>query len=164
MLKVYIDQTAHTIEVRQNNITVDGEPWDWDLEKINGNLYHLIKNSRSYTIAIVSADPTNKKIQLKINGMLFETVIRDKYDILLEKLGMNQNNQSNHLEVKAPMPGKILDVLVSQGQQVKKGDQMVVLEAMKMENVIKSAGDGVVTSVYVRKGMNVEKNQVLIQF
>jgi len=83
---------------------------------------------------------------------------------LLEQLGMQQSGDSNHREIRAPMPGMILDILVKEGQQVSKGDKLVILEAMKMENVIKSSGEGTVEMITIQKGMNVEKNQVLIQF
>ena len=67
-------------------------------------------------------------------------------------------------EVKAPMPGLILDVLAKPGQEVKKGDQLMILEAMKMENVLKAQGEGVISGIEVAKGDSVEKNQVLIKF
>ena len=164
MFKVNIENNTHSIVLDTDSIEVNGEHWDWDLVKVNDNIYHLVKDTRSYVIELVKADRNNKQVQLKINGVLFEADVRDKYDILLDKLGMNQTGNSSHLEVKAPMPGKILEVLVKEGQAVSKGDQLLVLEAMKMENMIKAAGEGVVTSVYVKNGMNVEKNQVLIQF
>jgi len=67
-------------------------------------------------------------------------------------------------EIKAPMPGLILDIKVAPGDVVKKGDVLVILEAMKMENSIKSPGDGMVKIVRVGLKQSVEKNQVLIQF
>jgi biotin carboxyl carrier protein len=62
------------------------------------------------------------------------------------------------------MPGLVHQILISEGQIVKKGDALLILEAMKMENVIKSPADGTATKIRVSKGQNVEKNQVLIQF
>jgi biotin carboxyl carrier protein len=68
----------------------------------------------------------------------------------------------NH--IKAPMPGLIIDLRVKEGDVVKQNDPLIILEAMKMENVIKSPGDGTVKAVKVQKGNSVEKNQVLIEF
>jgi biotin carboxyl carrier protein len=62
------------------------------------------------------------------------------------------------------MPGLVLSVLVSAGQEVKKGDKLLVLEAMKMENIIKAGGDGVVAQIMVNQGQAVDKNQTLIEF
>jgi biotin carboxyl carrier protein len=75
----------------------------------------------------------------------------------------NMNNQKVN-EVKAPMPGLVLNILVEPGQEISKGDGLFVLEAMKMENIIKSPTDAIVKSIEVEKGIAVEKNQVLVKF
>jgi biotin carboxyl carrier protein len=62
------------------------------------------------------------------------------------------------------MPGLIIDLRVKEGDQVKAGDPLLILEAMKMENIIKASGDSIVKSLKVKKGETVEKNQVLIEF
>jgi biotin carboxyl carrier protein len=67
-------------------------------------------------------------------------------------------------EVKAPMPGMVLKILVKDGDEVKKGDPLLVLEAMKMENILKSPTDGVIKKIAAVTGVAVEKNQLLIQF
>ncbi len=164
MYKVNIAGASYAIALNEPKIEVDGDHWEWDLEKVDDQLFHLTKDSKSYLVELIGIDYQEKKVVLKINGEQFEAEVKDKYDQLLEKLGMNHTRHSSHLEVKAPMPGKILDILVSQGQTVKKGDQLLVLEAMKMENIIRAGSDGTVVSIFVSKGMNVEKNQVLIQF
>jgi len=66
-------------------------------------------------------------------------------------------------DLKAPMPGLVLDVLVKEGQQIKKGENLLVLEAMKMENNLKALSDAVVKKVNVGKGARVEKNEILIE-
>jgi biotin carboxyl carrier protein len=162
MLKVTINDTTYSLEIKNNESFINEEPWHGDLVKIRENLYHLIKDSKSYTIEVVAAE--TKQLQLKINGVNTVAVVQDKYDLLLEQLGMQQLNDTRTREVRAPMPGMILDVLVKQGQVVTKGEKLLILEAMKMENVIKSAGEGTIEAVNVKKGMSVEKNQVLIQF
>jgi biotin carboxyl carrier protein len=91
-------------------------------------------------------------------------ILQDKFDLLLEKMGMNNTNGGNVISIKAPMPGLIIDLKVKDGDLVKQNDPLIVLEAMKMENVIKSPGDSVVKSVKVKKGESVEKNQILIEF
>ena len=66
-------------------------------------------------------------------------------------------------DLKAPMPGLVLDILVSEGQTIQKGDNLLVLEAMKMENNLKATNDAVVKKIKVSKGDKVEKNTVLIE-
>ncbi|HNH66215.1 MAG TPA: biotin/lipoyl-binding protein, partial [Bacteroidia bacterium] len=66
-------------------------------------------------------------------------------------------------DLKAPMPGLVLDILVSEGQTIQKGDSLLVLEAMKMENNLKAINDAVVKKINVSKGDKVEKNTVLIE-
>ncbi|MEX2335845.1 MAG: acetyl-CoA carboxylase biotin carboxyl carrier protein subunit [Fulvivirga sp.] len=164
MYKVKVNK--HTFEVVLNNdlVEVDGLPLAWDISKINDRSFHIIKNNKSYRIEIEKTDPSKKSLSLKINGNTYHIELKDKLDLLLEKLGMDIQASSLITEIKAPMPGLIFDIHVSDGDEVKKGDPIMILEAMKMENVIKAEGDGVVKSVKVKKGDSVEKNQVLIQF
>jgi biotin carboxyl carrier protein len=89
---------------------------------------------------------------------------KDRFDLLLDKLGMSDAAASKVNELKAPMPGLIVDIRVETGQTVQKGDPLLVLEAMKMENILKAPGDGVVGAIKVGLRDNVTKGQVLIQF
>ena len=88
--------------------------------------------------------------------------VEDEYDQLLHKLGMDKALTKKVNELKAPMPGLVLRILVEEGQAIKQGDSLLVLEAMKMENVLKSMGDGVIKQLKVKAGDKVEKNQLLI--
>jgi len=66
--------------------------------------------------------------------------------------------------LKAPMPGLVLDISTKEGETVKKGDTLLILEAMKMENAIKSPTDGIIKNIAINKGEAVEKNQVILNF
>ena len=81
----------------------------------------------------------------------------------LDKMGMSAGADEKMDSVKAPMPGLVLDILVEAGQAVNKGDNLLILEAMKMENIIKASGNGVVKSININKKDAVEKNQLLIE-
>ncbi|MEM1136359.1 MAG: acetyl-CoA carboxylase biotin carboxyl carrier protein subunit [Bacteroidota bacterium] len=85
-------------------------------------------------------------------------------DLLLEKMGINHTSTNTVKDIKAPMPGKILEIICNEGDEIKKGDKVMILEAMKMENVLKSPGEGIVKSIKVKTGDNVEKNHILIAF
>ena len=91
-------------------------------------------------------------------------MLKDKYDDLLNQLGLDAATNKKDNEVKAPMPGQVLDILVKAGDTINEGDGLIVLEAMKMENIIKSTRDGVIQEVHAKKSNSVEKNAVLIVF
>lgn len=81
---------------------------------------------------------------------------------MMERMGLEDAATAGAKELRAPMPGKVIEVLVEEGQTVAEGDPMLVLEAMKMENVLRAAGEGEVSSVRVSAGEAVEKDAVLI--
>ena len=103
-------------------------------------------------------------MDVKINNTSYSLDIKDKYDDLLHSLGLDSLASKKVNDIKAPMPGMVLNILVTEGQEVKKGDPILVLEAMKMENVLKSPTDGIIKKIAINKGVAVEKNQILIQF
>lgn len=155
---------AWQVDIKKDTILVDDSLFTWDIVPLEPNRFHIIQDHQSYTAEVVKADYTAKTFTIKINGVAYELALQDRFDLLLEKLGMGQVNAQRINEVKAPMPGLILDIKVTVGQEVKKGDPIIILEAMKMENILKSPGDGIVKTVKVALRQNVEKNQVLLEF
>ena len=153
-----------SVDVDKSEILVDQQPFAWDIAVIRPGTYHIIKDNVSYSAEIISADIKNKTFEIKINGRHHHLTLKDRFDLLLDKMGMSQANAQVINEVKAPMPGLIVAIKVAAGQEVKKGEPLLILEAMKMENILKSPGDGVVKSIQVNLRDNVEKNQVLISF
>ncbi len=143
---------------------LDGSSFSWDLLKVKEGSYHVIRDGRSYRVDLVEGDPEKKTYRLLVNGEEYEIGLKDRYDLLLERLGMEDLQSKRVEDIKAPMPGKVLDVKVSEGVEVSEGDPLLVLEAMKMENVIKAPGDGTVKVVHVNVSDPVEKNQVLVEF
>ncbi len=134
-----------------------------DIVKVSENRLHLIVNHQSYTVELIEAIPAEKKFRVRINGNNYTVELKDKYDELLQQLGMDKMLSAKVNDLKAPMPGLVLDVLVKEGQQIKKGENLLVLEAMKMENNLKAVSDAVVKKVKVGKGARVEKNEILIE-
>jgi len=143
---------------------VDGQEVVLDLEKIDANSFHVLKDGHSYNISIVDIDKGSKKISIKLNNHIYDVVLKDRMDLLLQKMGLENNQNQSNKEVKAPMPGLILEILVKEGQEVKKGDKLYVLEAMKMENVIKSPQDGTISTISTAVGDSVEKNNTIMVF
>ncbi|GAA4433636.1 acetyl-CoA carboxylase biotin carboxyl carrier protein subunit [Pontibacter saemangeumensis] len=152
------------VDIQKGTILVNDAPFNWDISRVGPNTYHIIKDARSYTAEVVAANYEEKTFTFKINGREQTVSVRDRFDLLLDKLGMSNANAHKVNDVKAPMPGLILEIKVKPGQEVKKGDPIMILEAMKMENILKSPGDGVVKEVKVQEKQNVEKGQVLLLF
>lgn len=154
------------IEFKQENnlIIINNETQDIDISRLEGNHFHIIRNNKSYRAEILARDPGNKSYRIKINDEVFDIMVQDKYDLLKEKFGVGDKGKSSAEDVKAPMPGLLLEIKVQKGSQVNKGDVLFVLEAMKMENIIKSPANGTITEVLVKAGQSVEKNQVLARF
>ena len=134
-----------------------------DIMSSGNGQFHILKNQKAYKVDIESVDYLKKTFVFKVNGSIYTSTISDKYDRLIDQLGMKIGIVQHSGDVKAPMPGLVVEVPVAIGQTVAKGDKVLILEAMKMENVIKAAGDGVIKAVHVSKGMAVEKGQLLIE-
>jgi biotin carboxyl carrier protein len=147
-----------------NSGVIDGDSFDWDVIKLKGNAYHIIKDNTSYNVEVLKVNPEEKSFFIKVDGIKYQMNAKDKYDELLHSLGMDNLVSKKITDLKAPMPGLVLEIAVEVGQTVLKGDTLLILEAMKMENVIKSSTDGVIKSISVKKTQTVEKNQIMLNF
>lgn len=145
------------------NLLLNGEERNIDLIPINDHTYHLIKDHQCWVLEISVEESTALETVLYVNGVRMTTHIKDSLEKVLENMGMTAGNLKVK-ELKSPMPGMVIKVMVEAGQEVKKDDPMLVLEAMKMENLIKSPTDGIIDKVVVQSGDKTEKNQVLIHF
>lgn len=153
-----------SFEKKDGQWQLGGKNISFDLLEIKNNSFHIIKDHKSYNAEVVSHNAAEKTFQVKVNQVIYSVAVKDKYDELLHQLGLDKAMAHKLSNIKAPMPGLVLNILVGEGTEVKKGDALLVLEAMKMENILKSPADGKVKKVAVKKGMAVEKNQVLIEF
>lgn len=136
---------------------------DLDVVPAGPNKFHILKDGKSFHAEVVSTDFPNKQFTIRINGSDYRVILEDPYDQLVKQLGLEVNIQHKVSDIKAPMPGLVLSLEVAEGQEVQRGDVVLILEAMKMENVIKSPGDGVVNKILVEQGQAVEKGSVLIE-
>jgi len=165
MLQVKVND-KYNFEVNKTNdvLLINGGPVVADIRQLNGSAYYIISNLKSYNAEVVSFNSVDKTAEIKVNNNLYTISVKDQYDVLLEKLGLNNLNSAKVSEVKAPMPGLVLKVFVKEGSEVQKGDNMFILEAMKMENIIKATADVTVKTVKIKPGDKVEKGQVLLLF
>src|SRR5690606_3506589 len=138
----------------------DLESIDIASENQNAN---IIFNTKSVKIEILQNDFNGRKYILKVNGNRYEVKIENTLDALILEMGLSLGNASVEDEIHAPMPGIILEVNVAEGEEVKKGDFLCVLEAMKMENTLTAPRDGIIKSINIAKGETVEKGKLLIE-
>lgn len=126
--------------------------------------YHMIYDNISYVVKVISCDYQNRNITLEINGQLMSIDLRNKTDLTVSKMGLDKISSAKESKLLSPMPGLVLDILVSEGDTVHTGDHLIILEAMKMENVLKANHDSVIKTIQVKKGDSIDKNVVLIDF
>ncbi|MFS8615567.1 MAG: biotin/lipoyl-containing protein [Solitalea sp.] len=158
------DQVTFEIAESQGKFIVNGQRLDADIAMLEEGRFHVLFRGRSYQVELLRAEPGQKAGRLRVNGHVLTFSVEDRFEALLEQLGMGGMKAHPVNDLKAPMPGLVLKILVHPGSAVKKGDNLLVLEAMKMENIIKSPGDAVVRELGVKPGQSVEKNQLLIRF
>lgn len=160
------DAPGRTFEIDRgkDGWSIDGALFDGDMAQLGPGRLHVIWKNKSYNIEVIDRNPAEKSMHLLINGQHYHTSAKDDLDLLLEKMGMQNSSAQKLNHVKAPMPGLIQSVAVAEGDSIAKGDNLLVLVAMKMENVIKSSGSGIIKSLKVAPGQIVEKNQVLLEF
>lgn len=126
------------------------------------NEYIVSINNKQYTISLeVLEDNTFLAYS---NGLKLEGSIQRKIDSLIKELGFDNKKGMDIKEIPAPMPGMVLSIAIQAGQHVEEGDALLTLEAMKMENIIKSPSAGIVKSIEINAGDPVEKNQIMIVF
>ncbi|MFM2268154.1 MAG: hypothetical protein RL757_1595 [Bacteroidota bacterium] len=135
-----------------------------DVVAVGNGVFHILKNNKAYQAELLESNYAEKIFVFSINGNPLRVHVGDRYDQLITKMGLDKAKTQKLNEIKAPMPGLVLEISVSVGQNVEKGDKIAILEAMKMENVLKATGEGIVKNIVVEKGQAVEKGQVLIEF
>ncbi|WP_305952837.1 acetyl-CoA carboxylase biotin carboxyl carrier protein subunit [Emticicia oligotrophica] len=164
MLKAIIDNQTFEISDDKGTVSVNNQSFSWDLRDISDNHFHIIKDNQSYNAELVETNYAEKIFKLKINGTIHTVNLKNRTDLLLEKMGMSSAASAKLNNLKAPMPGLIYEMKVKVGDEVKKGDVLLILVAMKMENAIKAAGDGIVKSIKPNTGDSVEKGQLIMEF
>jgi len=165
MYKVKVNDRFHfDIGGKEQGMLVNEKTLNIDISDLGNNLSSIIYNNKSFNSEIVEFNKAEKFCIIRVNGHTYKVDVEDQFDILLKQLGLDNLTANKVAEIKAPMPGLVLNVRVSEGEEIKKGDNLLILEAMKMENILKSSTDGVIKKVLVKQGDKVEKNQILIQF
>ena len=166
--KFQIKVNSQSFELEANALkksgSLNGEDYILDLLGNAEKGFSLIRNNKSYEVQVLEADYDQKEFLIEVDGESYHVNAADRFDLLLKDLGMEHLNSVALNDLKAPMPGLVLEVKVAAGDTIKKGQALMVLEAMKMENVLKAEADCQIKSIDCSIGAAVEKGQVLISF
>lgn len=168
MLVFKLNKMNKSYTVKVNNSSeiaiTDKEISSLDSIKTSASKFHVLQNNTSFKAEITEAHFDEKSYQVKINNNTYNINILNDLDVLIKQMGFEIGATKMVNDIKAPMPGLILEINVEVGQEVKEDDALLILEAMKMENVLNSPRDGIIKSIAIAKSDAVEKNQLLIEF
>ncbi|MCI4667088.1 MAG: biotin/lipoyl-binding protein [Bacteroidia bacterium] len=164
MTEAFIEDFVFQITKKAGETQLNSSPFSPQITRINEQLFKVNHEGKSYDVFIQKVDAGEKFVELSINGKRSKVKVVSRIEKLLKELGMDHQLAKKLDSLKAPMPGLIHSLQVEEGQEVKKGDPLLILEAMKMENVIKSPGEGTVSKIHVSPKESVEKGHVLISF
>ena len=145
-------------------VFVNGEELDFHSENATDRYRQITLNGTLYHVLLEGFDKTAKTVTLRVNGERKVYSVKDRSDELLKKFGIQSFPAPKVNELKSPMPGLVVQILVKEGDTLTKGDPIVVLEAMKMENVLKAPAEVRIKSIHAEPGKAVEKNAVLVRF
>lgn len=157
MYKIKVN-AVHTFAVSKESVQA------LDCIETTTNHFHILQNNKSIKAQILDSDFNAKHYTVKVNNNSYDVVINNALDQQIEALGFEIGSSKIVNDIKAPMPGLILEINVKEGQTVNEDDSLLILEAMKMENVITSPREGVIKSIKVNQGETVDKNSLLIEF
>lgn len=160
-----MSQTPSSIKVKAGEYEFSFSPEELEAVSITtaGNQrYHLLEEHQSATVRLLDADQSGKKQQLEVEGESFAVEIRDALDQVVEQMGYSSGVQKQVKQIKAPMPGLILEISVEEGMELEEGAKLLILVAMKMENSITIGSAAKIKTVHVKVGQAVEKGQLLI--
>ena len=152
---------SFALDRNRDGLTLDGAPLDARLERLDDTTVLLVLDGASYVLTVEVNDGGAMRVTVQNHPIDLE--IKDETALLLERFGFDDGSAAAEREIRAPMPGLVLRVLVEPGQAVEEGDGLVVLEAMKMENELRATAAGVVAAVHAQDGAAVGKNDLLVE-
>ena len=156
-----IDNKEFTVEIIDaKHVSVNGKTLEVDFESISGQpVYSLLIDGKSYEGYVY---PDEKDWQVLLHGRLYQASVEDEREKHLRAAASGRVIESGEFHLKAPMPGMVIAIPVTEGQAVKKGQVLLILESMKMQNELKSPKDGTVSRIRVKAGEPAEQKQALL--
>jgi acetyl/propionyl-CoA carboxylase alpha subunit len=156
--------TAYKVKANEFEFSFTKEEIDAaDLVQRSPVEFNLLKDHRSVNVKLVETDRTARKLTIEVEGESFDIEIKEELDQMLEKMGFGAVSNRHIKELKAPMPGLVLEIAVTEGQAVTEGEKILILVAMKMENSIMIHTNATIKRIAVSAGQAVEKGQLLVE-
>ena len=144
----------------ERHILLDGKPYEVDFDSVSGQpVYSLLLDGQSYESYVY---PSEEGLQVLLHGTLYPAIVEDEREKRLRAAAGGRIAERGEFHLRAPMPGLVVAVLVNEGQAVEKGDVLVILESMKMQNELKSPRAGTLARLRVKSGDSVEQKQTLL--
>ena len=144
----------------EKRIKYQGKSVDIRLHEDPNGFSYIVWKNKKYMLDVI--EKNQNRYTVMINGVWYSFTVETPISLKRRRYLEKQGDSSSSVAIEAPMPGKIIDILVEEGAEVKEGEPIIILEAMKMQNEIASHVSGVVTSVSVKKNDSVMKDDVLI--
>lgn len=156
-----VDGKEYLIEVvDEKHIRVGDRLLAVDFESVNGQpVFSVILDGKSYESFISESD---EGWQVLMRGRQYQITVEDEREKRLRAAAGGSVAEGGEFNLKAPMPGLVVAIPVSEGQEIKKGQVLIILESMKMQNELKSPKDGIVERIRVKTGESVEQKQALL--
>ncbi|MCB9218985.1 MAG: biotin attachment protein [Ignavibacteriales bacterium] len=158
---VTVDNKKYNVNNGQlDKVNLNGKELSVQISELSPYTFKLIVNNKIYHITATKLE--NNKFSFLVDGHYFETFVRSRLEEEAAKI-LNLNSQkSGKRNIFSPMPGLIVKINKKVGDEIQADEPLILLEAMKMENVIKSPLTGKITEILIKEGSSVEKNQVLV--
>lgn len=147
----------------ENGIAADESGNEMLFQIVRKSKHGLLLRSGTKIYRIDNIHKNGSNIHFSIDGQFYKALVKNENDLLLKELGFSSNTTDTSANISAPMPGKVLEILVNEEDMIEDGQPVIILEAMKMENELISKVHGTVRSILVNAGDNTEKNQLLIE-
>ena len=156
-----IDDKQFAVEIIDDkHVSVDGKVYEIDFESVSGQpVYSLIVDGRSHESYIYQGDDN---WQVLMRGRLYPVKVEDEREKRLRAAAGAGVAETGEFHLRAPMPGLVVAIPVTEGQEVKRGQVILILESMKMQNELKAPRDGTIGRIRVRAGESVEQKQTLL--
>ena len=159
--RALIGDLVADLRLEDDQLVLNDAPRSYDFQRIHEGYYSLLIDGQSIPVAIQPV--TEDRFRVTVRGHTAEVTVQDENDLLLERYGLEHAAGPAEREIRAPMPGLVLNVMIEIGQTVNEGDGLLVLEAMKMENELRAPAGGVIDAIHVAANDPVDKDALLIE-